>query len=153
MKKLLLILLPSMMFSQVGIQTQTFLPGEIFRVAGGTVTYENIPTISTAQYVMVTDSEGRQMKMLLSSLIIPPSTCPTLLRNESNGYYLKFSSTNTIPNPNNAVTVNGVTWAFAGTYNQNNLHYYSYTNLSGVVLNLNNNFTVMFSTQQCIYTP
>lgn len=150
MKKLLFLLLPAIGFSQVGIQTQTFLPGEIFRVAGGTVTYENIPPVTTAQYVMVTDSEGRQMKLLLSSLLSIPQTCPNFIKNESNGYYLKFSSASSIPNPNNSLSINGILFVQSGSWIANNTYFYSWSNFTGTPLNINN-FTVNFGNQICTY--
>lgn len=156
MKKLIFLCLPIFGMSQVGINTTIPQAGTALHVSAGingsTVKIDDLPLVTSATYVIVTDADGILKKMLLSSLTgTPPAGCPTLLRNESHDYYLKFSSTSSIQNPNSSVVVNGVTWGFAGTYNQNNLYYYSYTNTSGQGLNINNPFTVQFGSQQCNY--
>lgn len=145
-----LLLLPLTLWSQVGINTT--IPTKTLDV-NGQVRVRDLPLGDITDYLVVTTANGELRKIPISTLITVNNTCPILMRNDSNPYYLKFTSTSSIPNPNNSVIVNGVSWAFAGTFNSNNLFHYSYTNTSGVALNLNQPFVVTFSTSNCTYTP
>jgi hypothetical protein len=147
---ILLLLLPFLVFSQVGINTQTFLPGEMFRVAIGTVAYENIPLVTTSEFVMVTDSEGKQKKMLLSSLTANSGQCPNFLRSQSSGYNLYFSSPSSVPNPNNPLTIQGKNFTPNQAFITGNTYFYGWNNTTGQPINITN-LTVNFSGLTCNY--
>lgn len=153
MKKLFLaILLPVLGFGQsfpgVGINTTT--PTEALDV-NGKIKSQDIPLVTSADYVLVTNADGVHRKMLLSSLSQNAGTCPNFNRNQSNGYFLLFESSSSIQNPNNSLVIQGKTFVSAGTYIQNNTYYFSYTNTSGSALNINSPFSVNFGTLTCNY--
>lgn len=145
MKKLILLLLPTLASSQVGINTQT--PSAILDV-NGDLRVRQIPTVNTAQYVLVVDNNGNVKKMALSA--ISNGTCPNFLKSQSNGHYLLFSSSSSIPNPNDPLVISGLNFVSAGTWIQNNTYFYSWSNTTGTPLNINN-FTVQFGNLTCNY--
>lgn len=162
MKKLLFVLLPILSFSQVGIQTQT--PKATLHVIGknifeqtqqtleakatvhinGDLIISNTPLMSSPEYMLVIDpaDNNRVKKVLISSIMGNTGTCPTFLRNQSSGYILKFESIASIPNPTTPIIIQGKTFNPAGTYTQNNMYYYSYTNITGSPLNINQPFSI-----------
>lgn len=148
MKKLLFLLLPAIGFSQVGIQTTT--PTETLDV-NGTFRTRDIPLVTTAEYVIVTNADGVHRKVLLSSLTQNPGTCPNFLLNQSSGYHIKFSSPSSVPNPNNALTIQGKNFIPAGASISNNTYFYSWSNTTGQAINIDN-MTVNFSGLICTYT-
>lgn len=148
MKKLLFLLLPAIGFSQVGINTTS--PSETLDV-NGTFRTRNIPLVTTAEYVIVTNADGVHRKVLLSSLIQNSGTCPNFLRNQSSGYHIKFSSPASVPNPNTDLTIQGKNFNAAGASISNNTYFYSWSNTTGQPININN-FTVDFSGLVCTYT-
>lgn len=152
MKKLLFLLLPTIGFSQanypgVGINNQN--PTEALDV-NGKIKSRDIPLVTTAEYVIVTNADGVHRKVLLSSLLSTPQSCPNFIKNESSGYYLKFSSASSISNPNNSLTINGILFVQSGSWISNNTYFYSWSNFTGTPLNINN-FTVNFGNQTCTY--
>ena len=148
MKKLLLLLLPIGLYSQVGINTTT--PVETLDV-NGTLAVRNTPTATSNYSILVIDETTKQVKKISASTLSSNSgTCPNFLKTQSNGYYLLFSSPSSIPNPNNSLVINGLNFVSAGTWISNNTYYYSYSNTSGTALNINN-FTVTFTTLTCSY--
>lgn len=148
MKKLLFLLIPAMGLSQVGIQTTT--PTETLDV-NGTFRTRDIPLVNTAEYVIVTNADGVHKKVLLSSLVQNSGTCPNFHRNESSGYYIKFSSPSSIPNPTSPLNIQGKNFTPAGASISNNTYFYSWSNTTGQAININN-MTVNFSGLVCTYT-
>ena len=147
-----MLVFPAMAFGQQnqGVCINCTDPSEKFDV-NGKIRSRDIPLVTTADYVIVTNADGVHRKVLLSSLTQNAGTCPNFIRNESHGYFLKFTSPSSIQNPNNALLIQGKTFNPAGTYTLSNLYHFSYTNVSGSALNINNPFTVNFGTLQCNY--
>lgn len=148
MKKLLFLLIPAIGFTQVGVNTT--VPSETLDV-NGTFRTREIPLVTTAEYVIVTNADGVHKKILLSSLTQNAGTCPNFLRNQSNGYHIKFSSPSSIPNPNNALTIQGKNFTSAGASIINNIYFYSWSNTTGQPINIDN-MTINFSGLTCTYT-
>lgn len=91
------------------------------------------------------------MKIAVSSLNISNSgTCPNFLKNQSNGYNVYFSSPSSVPNPNNALNIQGKNFAPTSAFILNNTYYYSWSNTTGQPININN-MTVNFSGLICNY--
>lgn len=133
---------------QVGIQTTA--PTETLDV-NGTLRVRDIPTVQSAEYIIVTNADGVHKKILLSSLQSNSGTCPNFLRNQSDGYHIKFSSPASVPNPTNSLTIQNKNFVSAGAYIQNNTYFYSWSNTTGQAININN-MTVNFSGLVCTYT-
>lgn len=148
MKILLLILsiLPGALLAQVGINTTT--PTKTLDV-NGEMRIRIVPQGDTTDNILVVDSQGNIRKLPISSLQVTNSMCPNL-HNTSTGYYLLFTSTSSIPNPNNSLVISGKTFVSAGTWISNNTYYYSYTNTSGQPININS-FSVDFTNLHCTY--
>lgn len=147
MKKLILLLFPVVTFSQVGVNTTS--PSATLDV-NGDLRVRQIPTVNTANYVLVVDDSGNVEKMALSSLNSSNGTCPNFLKNESSGYYIKFSSPSSVPNPTSNLTIQGKNFTPAGASIQNNTYYFSWSNTTGTAININN-FTVNFGNLTCNY--
>ena len=143
MKKLILLLFPLALFSQVGINTSS--PTETLDV-NGTVRIRNLPTVSTADSILVTQN-GIIKKVSISNLFA--LKCPKMSE-KSNPHYLLFYSDSSIPNPNNSISVMDLEFVSAGTWIENNLYYFSYSNKSGKPLVLKE-FLVNFSGVNCVY--
>lgn len=93
MKRIIGTLAIALMFqlnAQVGINSlPPFQPGVVFDVKGGTVRFDQIPTASSYQYVVVTNDNGDVMKIPLSSIVVPPASSSTSF-NQSN--YVRLES-------------------------------------------------------------
>lgn len=147
MKKLLfLLLLPMMSFSQVGINTKT--PTATLEVNGDVKIRATIGTINDTILVI---RDNKIYKVPASYYYTLQNSCPVLVVNQSSGYYLLFQSVSSIDNPNNPITVQGKTFTSAGTWIVDNTYYFSYTNTTGVAVNINQPFTVLFGNQSCNY--
>lgn len=151
MKKLLFLLLPLTVYSQAtGVGVNTTSPEQTLDV-NGTMAIRTVPVTTSNYSVLVIDETTKQVKKVsLSTLNASMGTCPNFVKSQSNGYYLLFSSPSSIPNPNNSLVINGLNFAWAGTWTSNNTYYYSYTNTSGTPLNINN-FSVTFTSITCNY--
>lgn len=147
MKKLILLLLPTLLFSQVGVNTTQ--PSATLDV-NGDLRVRQVPTVNTANYVLVVDNDGNVKKMLVSALSNSNGTCPNFLKNQSNGHYLLFGSPFSVQNPNNPLVISGLNFVSAGIWIQSNTYYYSYSNTTGTPLNINN-FTIQFGNLTCNY--
>lgn len=79
-----------------------------------------------------------------------PAKCPEFLKSESNSYSIHFKSASSIPNPNNPLIIETLNFAASGSYIQNNMYLFNYSNTSAKPLNINN-FTVHFGSRQCNY--
>lgn len=154
MKKLLFLLIPAMGLAQQqnnqGVCINCTDPSEAMDV-NGKIKSRDIPLVSTAEYVIVTNADGVHKKVLLSSLVQNTGTCPNFHRNESSGYYIKFSSPSSIPNPTSPLTIQGKNFTAAGASISNNTYFYSWSNTTGQPININN-MTVNFSGLVCTYT-
>lgn len=149
MKKLIILLIPALGFSQnnQGVCINCTDPTESLDV-NGKIKSRDIPLVNTAEYVIVTNADGVHKKVLLSSL--SPGKCPSFKYAQSSGYSLVFTSTESIPNPNNSLTIEGKNFVSAGSYINSNLYYFQYSNTTGQPININA-FTVNFSGLICNY--
>lgn len=145
MKNLLFLLISIMTFSQVGIKTTQ--PTATLDV-NGNLRVRKVIQGSISDSILVVNN-GYVKKIALSQLQINSNTCPNL-SNTSTGYYLLFTSTSSIPNPNSSLTISGKNFVSAGTWISNNTYYYSYSNTTGQPINVNN-FSVDFTNLHCTY--
>lgn len=143
---LTLLLIPTILFSQVGINTKT--PTATLHINGDVKLKATIGTISDTILVIRNDLI---YKVPASYYYTLQNDCPTFKRSQSSGYYLLFESVSSIDNPNNPITVQGKTFTSAGTWIVDNTYYFSYTNTTGIAININQPFTVMFGNQSCNY--
>lgn len=143
---LLFLLIPMMSFSQVGINTKT--PTATLEVNGDVKIRATIGTINDTILVI---RNNKIYKVPASYYYTLQNSCPVLVVNQSSGYYLLFQSVSSIDNPNNPITVQGKTFTSAGTWIVDNTYYFSYTNTTGIAININQPFTVMFGNQSCNY--
>jgi hypothetical protein len=133
---------------QVGINTPQ--PTAMLDV-NGNGRIRKVPTGLVTDSILVVNN-GFIRKIAISSLNLNnQGTCPNLIRNQSNPWYLLFSSTGSIPNPANPLVINNLNFVNAGNWIQGNTYYYSWTNVSGQPLTIVNNFTVNFGSLQCTY--
>lgn len=153
MKKLILLLFPIVTLSQtnpysgkVGINTQT--PTTTLDV-NGNLRIRQLDNGNISDSILVVNN-GKVKKIAVSDLMQPQNSCPTFVKNQSTGFYLLFTSSSSIQNPNNSLTIQGKTFVSAGTWIANNTYYFSYSNTSGNSININN-FVVNFGSQQCHY--
>lgn len=153
MKKLLFLLLPAIGFAQAnypGVCINCTDPSEAMDV-NGKIKSRDIPLVTTAEYVIVTNADGVHRKILLSSLTQNAGTCPNFIRNQSSGYHIKFSSPSSIPNPTNSLTIQGKNFTPAGASISSNTYFYSWSNTTGQPINIDN-MTINFSGLTCTYT-
>lgn len=148
MKKLILILLiPLLSFSQIGINTKA--PTSTLEVNGNLKIRASIGAINDTILVI---RNNEVLKVPASYYTTMQDACPLFKRSQSSGYYLLFESISSISNPNNSIKVNEQTFTNAGAWIENNKYYYSYTNVSGTAVNINGLLTVKFSSQICTYS-
>lgn len=147
MKKLLFIafLIPVFGMSQVGINTTD--PKATLDV-NGNLRLKIEEAGKTEDFILMIDSEGFVKKIPFSAVSV--GSCPSFLRSESSPNYLKFSSSSSIKNPNNAVMVSELNFVSAGTWIQNNTYFFTYSNTTGTALNIAS-FSVEFGPQKCNY--
>lgn len=154
MKKILFLLIPTIGFGQVGINQPNPAPGAALHISAGingsTLKVDDIPLVTTAEYIIVTNADGVHRKVLLSSLTQSAGTCPNFLRNQSSGHHIKFSSPSSVLNPNNDLLIQGKNFNAAGAHINNNTYFYSWSNTTGQPININN-MTVNFSGLTCNY--
>lgn len=151
MKKLLFILASSMMFSQTGVGINTTTPTATLDV-NGTTRLREVPTALTGYSVLVVDADGNVKKVPASTFMQnSTTTCPNFMKSLSNPFYLLFSSSSSIPNPNNPLVINGLNFNSSGSWVQNNVYFYSWTNISGQPF-VSGNFSITFGSQTCVYT-
>lgn len=135
MKKLVLLLLPIFGLSQytgrVGINTTT--PKATLQVKGNVMIEASTGMVSAASF-----SGGNS------------GQCPNFLKNQSSGYNVHFSSPSSVPNPNNALTIQGKNFAPSAAFITGNTYFYSWSNTTGQSININN-LTVNFSGLICNY--
>lgn len=147
LKFLIVTLVAASSFAQVGVNTET--PTAMLDVNGNArirVLFAGSPSDS-----IVITNDGYLGKIAVSDLLgSTGNRCPNFVRNQSNSSYLLFQSESSIPNPNNALTVEGLNFVSAGTWVQSNNYYFSYSNTSGNPLNLSS-FTMDFSGLICQY--
>lgn len=143
----LLLLFTITVQAQVGINTDQ--PTKTLDV-NGQVRIRNLPLGDSTDFLVVADSQGNLRKITISSLN-SNNTCPTLIKSQSSGHTLLFTSSSSIPNPNDPITVQGSTFVSAGTWIANNTYFYSYTKTAGSPINLNIVFTVSFGSMSCTY--
>lgn len=86
----------------------------------------------------------------IASSSLTQSKCPSFKYAQSSGYSLVFTSTESIPNPNNNLTIEGKNFVSSGTYINSNLYNFQYSNTTGQPININA-FTVNFSGLICNY--
>lgn len=156
MRNLLFILLflPLSLMSQytgkVGINTEQ--PTKTLDV-NGQVRVRDLPSGDSTDYIIVANTQGELRKVPISLLQQLNSICPYLVRSSSSGHYLLFTSSSSIPNPNDPIIVQGKNFVSAGTWISNNTYYYSYSNTTGTPINLAVSFNIQFGTITCTYTP
>ncbi len=148
MKTILFFLLSIMTFGQVGINTTE--PTKTLDI-NGDLRVRDIPLLSN-KYVLLADDNGNITKVLLSDLFTttPDNSCPQFIYNKSNPYYIVFKASGYLSNPNDPIKANNLNFVSAGTYIENNITYYTYSNISGQPLDINN-FTAIFGIHQCTY--
>ena len=147
MKKTLLLLISGSLFSQVGINTEE--PTAMLDVVGD-VRFREIPTGVSTDSILVTNN-GYVRKISISDLGIQGNhRCPILNRQESGGWYIKFESDYSIPDPNSSLVIEGINFVSAGTWIEENEYHYSYSNTTGQGLNLNS-FQINFHGLLCNY--
>lgn len=150
MKKLItiLLLLPLMAMAQnVGINTKN--PRTTLDVNGHLMIKASIGTTSDTILVIRKD---QVLKVPASAYYTLQNACPLFQRSQSSGYYLLFKSASSIDNPNNALVIQNKTFVSAGTWIENNTYYFSYTNTSGIPININELLVVSFGNQTCSYS-
>jgi len=145
MKKLIFLLFPVVFFSQVGINTKT--PTATLDI-NGNLRARNVPAGAQNDSILVI--RNGYIKKIAFSDLNSSFTCPQFVKNQSSGFYLLFKSTGAIPNPNNMIQVNGLNWPSTGAWVDQNFYYYSWTNISGIPININS-FTVNFGGHSCTY--
>lgn len=148
----IVLLMPTLLFAQVGINTTQ--PTKTLDV-NGQQRIRVRPQGTTSDSLLVSDNLGNVRRLHINQLQQSNTiTCPQLVRQDSNGHYLKFVSTSSIPNPTSPLIISGRTFNSAGTWiDTNGIYYFTYTNVSGNPLNINQTFSVSFGTTTCIYTP
>lgn len=150
MKTLLLIIIPIIINCQyngkVGINTSE--PLATLDV-NGTLRVRDLPQGSKLDKILVVNN-GEVRQVSASEFFTPVNKCPIFLKTESSGYYLKFKSDSSIPNPNNPLIIEGLNFTSAGTWIAENNYFYSYSNISGQSLNLID-FKVYFGSGVCAY--
>ena len=153
MKKILFLLLPAIAFAQTnypGVGINNTDPSEALDV-NGKIKSRDIPLVSSAEYIIVTNTDGVHRKVLFSALSSNSGTCPNFLRSQSDGYHIKFSSPASVPNPTSNLNIQGKNFVPAGASISNNTYFYSWSNTTGQPININN-MTVNFSGLSCTYT-
>lgn len=75
--------------------------------------------------------------------------CPTFELDQSNGYYVLFTSNSSITFEND-ITINGLDFTGAGNWVSNGTHHVSWSNTTGQALDLSN-FTMTFGSETCSY--
>lgn len=145
-QSILLLLLPFLVFSQVGINTTT--PTATFDV-NGNVRIRQIPNGNISDSILVVNN-GNIRKMPAYALTQSQNSCPNFLRSQSSGYNLYFSSPSSVPNPNNPLTIQGKNFAPNQAYITGNTYFYGWSNTTGQPININN-LTVNFSGLICNY--
>lgn len=152
MKKLILLLfLPTMAIAQnVGIGTTT--PTAKLEVNGNVKIKASYGTVNDT-ILVIRNGEILKVPASFYQTVPPPTNCPLLVtgQGQSTGYYLKFQSATPIVNPNATLVIQGKVFQPAGNWTQGNTYFYSYTNTSGVPLNINQSFSVNFTGQNCQY--
>lgn len=147
MKKLIILLIPAFGLAQytghVGINLTT--PSATLHV-NGNVKLKASQGLPTDSILVIRNNEV--LKIASSSLT--QGKCPSFKYAQSNGYSLVFTSTESIPNPNNNLTIEGKNFVSAGAYINSNLYYFQYSNTTGQPININI-FTVNFSGLICNY--
>jgi hypothetical protein len=121
MKKLIITsLFPILGFGQVGINTtNTTATLDV----NGNFRIRQIPQGTTNDSILVV-SNGHVRKIAMSVVISPSTntnTCPIFIKDQSNGHYLLFKSSNSIQSPNNPLTINNLPFVSAGTWIQSNI--------------------------------
>ena len=142
-KSILLLLLPFLVFSQVGINTTT--PTATLHV-NGNLKIKASNGLGSDSILVIRDKEV--FKIAASS--VTSGQCPNFLKSQSSGYHIKFSSPASVPNPNNALNIQGKNFNAAGSSIYNNTYFYSWSNTTGQAININN-MTVNFSGLICNY--
>lgn len=145
MKYLILILFPTLLFSQVGINTTQ--PTTTLDV-NGNIRIREMETVTSAKYMIVTDSDGVFKKMLMPTAVT--DDCPEFLKAESNTHYVKFKTLKSLILESDKIMINGLSFTQSGHWVENQVHYYSWTNTSGQPLNINS-FSANFGNQTCNY--
>ena len=153
MKQLILLLFPIIILSQTGnVGNNTTEPTNTLDI-NGDLRIRNILNSQVANntYILIVDEHNVVKKILLSSLFtVQDEKCPQFIYNKSNPYYIVFKAEGYLTNPNNPIKVNNLSFVSAGTYIENNITYYTYTNTSGQPLDITN-FSVLFDTHTCNY--
>ena len=149
---LLFLLLPIMAIAQQKLGINTTTPQATLDI-NGNVIIRNLP-IGTVEDTILVIRNGEIMKVPASYYqYTPPTNCPILItgQGQSNGYLLKFKSNVAILNPSASLVIDSKTFQPAGNWTAGNNYFYTYTNVSGVPLNINVPFNVNFSGQICNY--
>lgn len=144
MKKLLFIIFPITIFSQVGINTTT--PSATLDVMGNLKL--NAQSTTSADSILVI--QNREIKKIALSSIQNNGTCPNFHKQQSSGHYLLFSSPSSINNPTSNLTIQNKNFVSAGAWISNNTYFYSWSNTTGQSININN-LSVNFSGLNCNY--
>lgn len=136
---------------QVGINTVK--PKQTLDV-NGRIRSKIIDTLKIDSVVVT--SNRLQYKIHIKDLIADyiqtsNNKCPRLNRVQSNEYYVLFDSNSSLPLPNTNITIENLNFTFSGSWTSNNIYYYSWSNSSGIQLNINKNFTVDFNGLTCQY--
>lgn len=139
MKKItfLVFFITNTLLSQVGVNTVE--PKAMLDV-NGDLRIRDVSLGDITDMLLVIDSDGNVKKLPLDVIT---QGCPIFESKQSNPHYLVFTSTNQIKNYNETKNINGISFVSAGTWVQNGLNYYGYTNISGKPLN-DKEFTVNF---------
>lgn len=127
--------------AQNGVGINTINPTAKLDI-NGNLRVRNLPAGSATDSILVVNN-GYVKKIAISSLSINTHKCPNFLKSQSSQYVIFFSSSSSIPNPSDPLVISGKNFASGYSYIQNNTYYYSWTNVSGQPLNINN-FMVNF---------
>lgn len=134
-----------MVSSQVGINTKN---PEATLDVNGNLKVRNVPTGSAQDSILVI--RNGIVKKIALPMSLNSGTCPNFLKDQSSGYHIKFSSSASVPNPNNPLTIQGKNFNPAGQHVNNNTYFFAWTNTTGQPININN-LTVNFSGLTCTY--
>lgn len=155
MKKLTLLLFPTLIFCQVGINNKApqatlhISKNPLIETDKGNIKLDEVETGSVSDSILVWSNKIVK-RVSSADFLASSSKCPMFIKSQSNPYYLLFNSSSSIPNPNNPLTIQGFNFVSAETSIRNNVYIYAYTNRSGQPLNINQ-LSVNFGGKNCNY--
>lgn len=141
----LIIFIPILIFSQVGINTEE--PKSMLDI-NGDLRIQKVEKGSDIDKILVIDKDGYVKYIDYKVNIF--DNCPIINKNLSGDYYVYFESLYSIPKPNNDITINNLKFGYSGAGIKDNKYWYSYSNFSGKPLN-SKNLDINFNGLICKY--